>query len=216
MWEPKQKATITWPRTVTKPATKAWNCTRCCGIYFLFTMAYIFFVYLHLLRALFNYFYLKTLQHNTVTHKEQKALVPNTTPPSSLSLAKASILSKALLYIPASQERRALPLQSSEPLEKQFLHSGYLHSQHLFPGNQTLQPLLAEFSLGTVLFFPKFSYSVSWLHSKRDLVSVTKKLCSGVRFKYFLQLCKHKGQLIIAFFCVCPMSRPGMCWNNDW
>lgn len=101
---------------------------------------------------LLTYFYLKTLQHNTITHRESKALVPNTTPSSSLGLVEASILSEAFLYIPASQERSALPLQSSEPLEKQFLHSGYLHSQHLSLGNQTLQPLLAEFSLGTLPF----------------------------------------------------------------
>lgn len=49
-------------------------------------MACIFFVYPHLFRALFIYFnlFLKTLQHNTITHRESKALVPNTIPPSSL------------------------------------------------------------------------------------------------------------------------------------
>lgn len=110
------------------------------GMYFLGLSPFVQFgVFLGYL-----FIYLKKSQHNTIKHRESKVLVPNTTPPLALSLVRANIPSEAFLHIPASQERRALPLQSSQPLDKQFFHSGHLHRQHLSPGTQPLQPVLAK------------------------------------------------------------------------
>lgn len=75
----------------------------------------IFLVYLHLFSFRFffvclsEFIYLKKLQHNTIMHRESKALFPNTAPLClALGPVKSSILSEAFLHIPASQERKAL------------------------------------------------------------------------------------------------------------
>lgn len=139
-----------------------------------------------------------------------KSCVPNTTPPLALGLVKASILSDACEHIPASQERKAFPLQSSTsgkatpPLRT---------STQLEPAPRPQHSAFraTKFSLGTVPFLSHIFVLGTLSAQKGITLSLTnKEVCSKVHFQYFLQLCKQKGKLIIVSFYNCTTSRSGM------